>query len=98
MWSMLTGVITVASGCVDDIGGVEPPAEPDLQQHDIGRMLREQAERRRGLDLEKGDRLAGIDLLALLQRRAQLVVVDQLAAAVRPMRKRSLNRTRWGEV
>ena len=79
---------------VDHVGGVEPPAETDFQQHHVGRMLREQAERRRGFDFEKRDRRAGIGLLAMFQRRAQLVIADQRAAAGPPKRKHSLIRTR----
>ena len=71
---------------VDHIGGIEPSAEADFEQHDIGRMLREQAERRRGLDLENRDRLAGVGALAMFERRAQFVVADQHAAAARPRR------------
>ena len=78
---MLTGAMTVASGAVDHIGGVEPSAEADFQQHDIGRMLREQTKCRRGLDLEDRDRLAVVGLLAMFERGAQFVVVDQHAAA-----------------
>ena len=71
---------------VDHVGGVEPAAEADFEQHHIGRMLREQTERRGGLDFEHGDRLAGIDALAMQQRVAQFVVADQDAAAGRPSR------------
>ena len=41
---------------IDDVGGVEPAAEADFQQHHIGRVLREQTKRRRGLHLENRDR------------------------------------------
>ena len=66
---------------LDHIGGVEPAAETDFQQHHIGRMLREQAECRRGFDFEDGDRRAGIGPLAMFQHRAQFIVADQRAAA-----------------
>ncbi len=66
---------------VDHVGGVEPPAEADFQQHHIGRMLREQRKGRRGFDFKNRDRRAGIDLLAMFERRAQFVVVDENAAA-----------------
>ena len=66
---------------VDDVGGVEPAAESGLQQHDIGFMPRKQTECRRGLDLENRDRLARIDVLAMLQHPAQLGVINQPAAA-----------------
>ena len=91
---MLTGVITLASGLSIDVGGIEPPAEADLQQHHVGRVLREQAEGSRGLDLENGDRLAGIGPLAFLQRLAQFVIGDEHAAARAPRRTHSLIRTR----
>ena len=78
---MLTGAITRRQRRVDHIGGVEPSAEADFQQHHIGRMLREQAKGRRGLDLENGDRRAGIGPLAMFERRAQFVIADQHAAA-----------------
>ena len=66
---------------VDHVGGVQPPAEADFQQHHIGRMLREQAKRRRGFDFENRDRRAGIGALAMFERRAQFVIADQHAAA-----------------
>ena len=92
---MLIGVITLASGRVDHIGGVEPAAETDFQQHDIGRMLREQTERRRGLDLEKRDRRAGIDALAMLQHAARSSSSPTSVPPPRsPRRKHSLIRTR----
>ncbi len=65
---------------VDDVGGVKPPAETDLEQHHIGRMLREQAERRHGLDFEQGDRRARIDALALFERDGEFVIADEDAA------------------
>ncbi|MGY4380988.1 hypothetical protein ACVWZ3_008627 [Bradyrhizobium sp. i1.3.6] len=81
MWSMLMGVITQAAGCVDHIGRIEPTAEADLKQHDIGRVLREQMEGSRGLQLEHGRGFAGIDPLDLFQNRAQFIVADQHPAA-----------------
>ena len=66
---------------VDHVGGVQPSAKADFQQHHVGRMLREQAKGRRGLDLENGDRRAGIGPLAMFERRAQFVIADQHAAA-----------------
>ena len=56
-WSSDTGVITLASGLLDHVGGVEPAAEADFEQQHVGRMAREQQERRRRGDLEHGDRL-----------------------------------------
>ena len=66
---------------LDHVGGVEPAAEPDLEQQHVGRMAREQQERRGGLDLEHGDRRVAVGALAFGQRVGQLVVADQLAAA-----------------
>ena len=84
---------------LDHVGGVEPAAEPDLQQRHVGGMAREQQERRRGLDLEHRDRLAAVGALALLQHVGQRLVADQLTASrARAERKRSLKRTRCGEV
>ena len=79
---MLTGVITRRDRPVDDVGGVEPSAETGFQQHDIGLVLREQTKRRRGLHLENRDRLAGIDLFAVLQHPAQLGIISQAATAL----------------
>ena len=42
-------------------------------------MLREQAKRRRGLRLEKRERRAGIDALAMFEREAQFVIADENA-------------------
>ena len=50
-------------------------------QHYIGWMLRKQAKRRRGLDLEDGDRRAVIGTLAMLQHGAQFGIIDENAAA-----------------
>ena len=72
---------------LDHVGGIQPPAEADFQQHHVGRMLREQTKRRRGLNLEKGDGRAGIGPLAMLQRRAQFFIADQRAAAGPPQTK-----------
>ncbi len=73
------GVITLAKRLVDDIGGIEPSAEPDFEQQHIGGMAREQKKRSRGLDLEHRDRLTGIDALAFFQRGDQLVVRNQFS-------------------
>ena len=57
----------------------QPPAQPDLEQGDIGRGAREGQEGGGGRDLEEGDRLAADCLLAFLQERREIVVVDQPA-------------------
>src|SRR6266403_4509837 len=43
-------------------------------------MLREQTERRRGFDFKNRDRRADVGLLAMFERGAQFVVIDQNAA------------------
>ena len=78
---MLTGAITVASGASITLVASSRPPRPTSSSTHIGRMLREQAERRRGFDFENGDRRAGIGALAMFERRAQFVVADQSAAA-----------------
>ena len=70
--------MTVASGCVDDIGGVEPAAEADLEQKIVGGVSREGEKRGGGGDLEQGDRLAGIGRLAFVKQLDELVLVDEL--------------------
>ena len=83
----------------DDVGGVEPAAEPDFEEKNIGRMAREQQKRRSRLDLEHRDRRLAVLGLAFGKRLGKLGIVDQPAAArLRPMRKRSLRRTRLGDV
>ena len=64
----------------DRVGGVEPSAEADFQQQGVGRVLREHNECGCGLDLEHGDRRAGVRPLAALQRILQFVVADENAA------------------
>ena len=80
MWSIDTGVTMLASGALDHIGGVEPPAEADFQQQHVGRMAREQHEGRRGLDLEQRDRRIAVRALAFGQRIGKLGVGHQHAA------------------
>ncbi len=72
---MLIGAITAASGASITLVESSRAAETDFEQHDVGRMLREQAKGRRGLDFEDRDRLAGIGPLAMFERGAQFVVV-----------------------
>ena len=68
---------------VDDVGGVEAAAEPDLDDRGIGRMLRKQHEGHRGEYLEDGDRLAAIGLGDARHRFGKHPVLDQPAAARR---------------
>ena len=51
------------------VGGVEPAAQPGLEQHPVGAALGEGQEGRRGGDLEEGDRRAGIGRLAARRGR-----------------------------
>ncbi len=66
---------------VDDIGGVVAAAKPDLEQGEVGRMAREEEDRRRGGDLELRDRRAVVDALDLEERLDQRVLADEAAAA-----------------
>ena len=68
---------------VDHVGRVEPAAETDFEQRDVGGRAREQQERRRGLDLEHGDRLVAVGALAFAQHAGERFVADELAAARR---------------
>ena len=64
---------------LDNIGRIEPSAEPDLEQAGIGRRAREREDRGRGGDLEKAgfDAAAGVQDLG--KQLFQSLVVDQLA-------------------
>ncbi len=70
-------------GLADHVGGVQPPAEPDFQQQQVGatgiRLLREGEEGGGGGDLEEGDGLAAVRLLANLQQRGEPLLGDQAA-------------------
>ena len=66
---------------LDDIGGVEPAAEPDFEQENIGRMPREQQKCRRRLHLKHGDRRVAVRGFAFGEHAGKFIVVDQLAAA-----------------
>ena len=66
---------------LDHVGGVEPAAEAHFQQQHVGGIAREQEKRRRGLDLKHGDRLRAVDGLALFERRSEIIIGDQDAAA-----------------
>ena len=57
----------------NDIGRVEPAAEPRFQQHDVGRRAHESAKGRRRRDLEKGDRVAAVGALAFFEERDLLL-------------------------
>ncbi len=65
----------------DDVGGVEPAAETDLEQDHVGRIAGEEEKSGGRGDLEMGDRPVVVDALDLDQRVGELVVVDEAAAA-----------------
>ena len=82
VWSMPM-LVTTATCAVDDVGGVPPPQQPDLDDHHVDGDVGEPPERRRrarlevarthaGEALEVGD---GGDLLG------ELLVADRLAVA-----------------
>ena len=66
---------------IDDIGGIEPAAQSDLEQQHVGGMACEQQEGGGGGDLEHRDRRAGIGALAVLEHVAELLVGGQPSAA-----------------
>ena len=68
----------------DDVGGVEPAAEADFEENDIGRMPREQQKRRGRLHLEHRDRGIAVLGFAICQRSGERIVVDVAAAARLP--------------
>ena len=68
----------------DDIGRVEAPAEPDLDDRRIRRLFGKQQEGDGGQDLEDGDGLAPIGLGDARDGFGQQRVVDELAAAPLP--------------
>ena len=65
-WSMAIGVITRAPAG-HHVGGVEPAAEPHLQDDGVGGMLGEGQEGGRRRDLEERDGCAGVGALGALQ-------------------------------
>ena len=75
-------MITLASGLLDDVGGVEPAAEPDFEQQ---QYRRDGAENRRNAAAVSISNTV-IGCVAVLgfafgQARGELVVLDELAAA-----------------
>jgi hypothetical protein len=67
---------------LDHVGGIEPAAEAHFEQQHVGRVAREQQKRRRGLDLEHGDRLRPVDGLAFPQRPSEVIIGHQHAATL----------------
>ena len=78
---METGVIDARERLGHHIGGIEPAAEPDLEQQRIGGMAREQQEAGRGLHFEHGDRRVAVGALAGREHLDEFGVADQHAAA-----------------
>ena len=66
-------------GAAHDISRVEPAAQPDFEQHDVGRRAGKGEKGRRGRDLEKGDRRIPVGALAFFEKRDQRLLVDQMA-------------------
>ena len=98
MWSIDTGVMTLASGRSMTLVASSRPPRPTSSSSMSAGMAREQQKAGGGLDLEHRDRRVAVGALAFGQRVGELRVGDQHAAARPPIRKRSLKRTRWGEV
>ncbi|MPL60817.1 hypothetical protein SDC9_06379 [bioreactor metagenome] len=63
----------------DHIRRIEPAAEPDLEQGEIGRRAGEGQEGRGGGDLEEGDRGRAVHLPAFLEQRGKRGFRDQRA-------------------
>ena len=78
-WSSETGRDRGDRRAADDVGRVEPAAEPGLEQHDVGRGAGEGEKGRRGRDLEKGDRRARVDALAFLEQSDEQRVLARSA-------------------
>src|SRR5581483_7704854 len=67
---------------LDDVGGVEAAAEPDLEERVVGGVIGKQDEGRRGGDLELRNRGAAIGALGFEQRIDQGILVDEMPAAL----------------
>src|SRR5262249_60654219 len=57
---------------IDDIGGIEPAAQTDLEQQHVRWTARKQQQPRRRRDLEYGDGRARVDALAFVERARKL--------------------------
>ena len=78
----------------DHVGGVEPAAEPDLDDAGVGRRARESEEGRGGGGLEEADLHVPGGVERLLEQSG-----SGASSISRPARRmRSLKRTRWGLV
>ena len=67
---------------IDDVGRIEPTAEPHLEQKHIGRLLGKCEERRRRRDLELGDVVAAVGRLRAHQHVDELLLADRVRLAV----------------
>ena len=67
----------------DDIRRIEPAAETNFQQQDIGRMPREQEQTGGGRDLEARDRLAGILFFTFGEHGIEIGIGNETPAARR---------------
>ena len=72
-------VITLCTKRGEDNGGVEPPAQADLDDAEVRRGLGEGVEGEHGGDLEEADRRAGVGHLDLVDEPIQRRVVDEPA-------------------
>ena len=69
----------------DDVRGIEAPAEPGLEEGDIGGVAGEGQHGGGGRHLEEGGGLVAIHALDLLQQVRQPGIVDQRAAKPDPL-------------
>ena len=72
-------------GCSQHVGGVEPAAEPDLDDREVGGRFGEQQEGAGGQHLEHGDGRTGVDRLDALQRRDQRRLLHQASGDAEPL-------------
>jgi hypothetical protein len=86
------------SGMGDHVGCVKPPAETDLHHCGICGMFRKQHEHDGGQDLEDGDRFAPVGLGNPADSVCQHLIANQLPPPSAPMRNRSCQLTRCGDV
>ena len=82
----------------DHVGRVEPAAEADFEQHDVGRMAGEQHERRSRLDLEHRDRRIAVRRFAGCERVGEFGIVDQTTASGPPDAEALIDANQIGEV
>ena len=66
-------------GFFDDVGGVKTPAETDFEQRIVGRRARHGKEASDSCDLEIGDRVAIVGIVAFVQNLSEMRLGNQLA-------------------